>query len=137
KLPFHGEKVLIIDDDQRNVYALRTLLERHGLQVVNAENAEAGLQTLMRARDIDLVLMDIMMPGLDGHGAIAKIREDERYPDLPIIAVTAKAMKGDRERSLASGANDHVTKPVDIHQLSRLISRHLPEFPGGRPPLNP
>jgi signal transduction histidine kinase/HAMP domain-containing protein/ActR/RegA family two-component response regulator len=122
---FHGEKVLIVDDDLRNVFALTSLLEAHGLQVAFADNGVAGVRALERHEEIALVLMDVMMPELDGNATIAAIRSLSRYADLPIIAVTAKAMKEDRAKSLASGANDYVTKPVDTDLLLGLISAHL------------
>ncbi|MGH3801139.1 MAG: ATP-binding protein, partial [Pseudonocardiaceae bacterium] len=124
-LRFHGEKVLIVDDDLRNVFALTSLLEAHGLQVVFADNGVAGVRALERHEDTALVLMDVMMPELDGNTTIATIRNLSRYADLPVIAVTAKAMKEDRAKSLASGANDYVTKPVDTDLLLALISAHL------------
>ncbi|MGH3514662.1 MAG: ATP-binding protein, partial [Pseudonocardiaceae bacterium] len=122
---FHGEKILIVDDDLRNVFALSSMLEAHGLHVVFADNGVAGVRALERNEDIALVLMDVMMPELDGNATIAAIRNLSRYADLPIIAVTAKAMKEDRAKSLASGANDYVTKPVDTDLLLTLIYSHL------------
>ncbi|MGH3864745.1 MAG: HAMP domain-containing protein [Pseudonocardiaceae bacterium] len=129
---FHGEKILIVDDDLRNVFALSSMLEAHDLHVVFADNGVAGVRTLERNEDITLVLMDVMMPELDGNATIAAIRNLSRYADLPIIAVTAKAMQEDRAKSLASGANDYVTKPVDTDLLLRLIHTHLytPSGPG-------
>jgi signal transduction histidine kinase/HAMP domain-containing protein/ActR/RegA family two-component response regulator len=122
---FHGEKILIVDDDLRNVFALSSMLEAHGLHVVFADNGVAGVRALERNEDIALVLMDVMMPELDGNATIAAIRNLSRYADLPIIAVTAKAMKEDRAKSLASGANDYVTKPVDTDLLLTLMYSHL------------
>jgi signal transduction histidine kinase/HAMP domain-containing protein len=122
---FHGEKILIVDDDLRNVFALSSLLEAHDLRVVFADNGVAGVRALERHEDIALVLMDVMMPELDGNATMAAIRNLSRYADLPIIAVTAKAMKEDRAKSLASGANDYVTKPVDTDLLLGLIHAHL------------
>jgi CheY-like chemotaxis protein len=122
---FHGEKILIVDDDLRNVFALSSMLEAHGLSVVFADNGVAGVRALERHEEIALVLMDVMMPELDGNATIAAIRNLNRYSDLPIIAVTAKAMKEDRAKSLASGANDYVTKPVDTDLLLTLIHAHL------------
>jgi CheY-like chemotaxis protein len=122
---FHGEKVLIVDDDLRNVFALSTVLELHGLHVVFADNGVAGIRALEQYDDIALVLMDIMMPELDGNATMAAIRDMSAHADLPVIAVTAKAMKGDREKSLASGANDYVTKPVDTDLLLNLIAAYL------------
>ena len=127
---FNGEKVLIIDDDPRSVQALATGLEKHGLQVVRADNAVAGLTALRQHSDIVLVLMDVMMPDMDGNAAIQTIREIPRYRDLVIFAVTAKAMKGDREHSLAAGASEYVTKPVDIEKLLDLMAQHLPASTG-------
>ncbi|MFQ6266989.1 HAMP domain-containing protein [Kutzneria viridogrisea] len=122
---FHGEKVLIVDDDLRNVFALSTVLELHGLHVVFADNGVSGIRALEQYEDIALVLMDIMMPELDGNATVAAIRDMSAHADLPVIAVTAKAMKGDREKSLASGANDYVTKPVDTDHLLNLIGTYL------------
>jgi signal transduction histidine kinase/HAMP domain-containing protein/CheY-like chemotaxis protein len=123
--PSHTDKVLIVDDDPRSVFALTTLLEQHGLEVVCADNGVAGLRVLQEQPGIKVVLMDVMMPELDGNDTIMTIRRMPRFRGLPIIAVTAKAMKGDRERSLASGANDCVTKPVDVEVLMRLLGEYL------------
>ena len=118
---FDGEKVLVIDDDIRNVFALTSALELQGLTVLHAGNGRDGIELLTQHDDIALVLMDIMMPGMDGYAATARIRRLERFRNLPIIAVTAKAMTGDREKSLAAGTNEHVTKPVDVSGLLDLI----------------
>ncbi|GII76071.1 histidine kinase [Sphaerisporangium rufum] len=120
-----GRKVLVIDDDVRNVFALTNILELHGMQVIYAENGRKGIEMLMRNDDVDLVLMDIMMPEMDGYAATAAIREMPRFTDLPIIAVTAKAMHGDREKTLSSGASDYVTKPVDAEELIDRMQRWL------------
>ncbi|WP_083383854.1 HAMP domain-containing protein [Allokutzneria albata] len=122
---FHGEKVLIVDDDLRNVFALSAVLEMHGLHVVFADNGVAGVRALEQYDDIALVLMDVMMPELDGNATIGAIREMASHEDLPIIAVTAKAMPEDRKRTLAAGATDYVTKPVDTELLLQLIATHL------------
>jgi CheY-like chemotaxis protein len=112
-----GHRVLIVDDDVRNVYALTSALEDHGVDVVCAASGQRGLELLDTTPGIELVLMDIMMPGMDGYEAIRAIRAQDRFVDLPIIALTAKAMRGDREESLAAGASDYVTKPVEIEHL--------------------
>src|SRR5690606_36377498 len=112
-----GRTVLIVDDDARKLFALSSILELQGVTVLHAENGREGIDTLLAHPETDLVLMDVMMPEMDGYTATAKIREMSEYQDLPIIAVTAKAMLGDREKSIASGANDFVTKPVDADAL--------------------
>jgi len=116
-----GKQVLIVDDDVRNVFALTSVLERHGMHVHFAENGRDGIATLEANPEIDIVLMDIMMPEMDGYETMAAIREKPAFRKLPIIALTAKAMKGDRERSIAAGASDYVTKPVNIDQLLSLM----------------
>jgi CheY-like chemotaxis protein len=122
---FVGKKVLIVDDDVRNVFALASALEQHGIDVVYAENGEAGLETLRREPAIDLVLMDVMMPGMDGYTAMREIRKMPSMRDLPVIALTAKAMPGDRDNSLTAGASDYVTKPVDVDQLLSVFRSRL------------
>ncbi|MFF3071915.1 HAMP domain-containing protein [Kitasatospora sp. NPDC057904] len=112
-----GRTVLIVDDDVRNVFALAAALEQGGLNVLHAPDGDTGLDLLRAHPETALVLMDVMMPGLDGYAAIAAIRADERFAHLPVVAVTAKAMPGDREKSFAAGADDHVTKPVDTSDL--------------------
>ncbi|CAL9456039.1 Sensor histidine kinase RcsC [Actinosynnema sp. ALI-1.44] len=120
-----GRTVLIVDDDARNLFALSSILELHGVHVLHAENGREGIDTLQGHPEIDLVLMDVMMPEMDGYAATAAIRDMPDHADLPIIAVTAKAMLGDREKSLASGANDYVTKPVDADALVACVKRWL------------
>jgi len=110
-----------VDDDVRNVFALASVLETHGMEVLYAENGKDGIDLLQRNPDVDLVLMDIMMPELDGYQTTRAIREDDSFKQLPIISLTAKAMKGDREKSIASGASDYITKPVDTDQLLSLM----------------
>ncbi|GAB3207127.1 HAMP domain-containing protein [Marinactinospora endophytica] len=112
-----GRRVLIVDDDIRNVFALTSALEAHGLEVLYADNGHTGIEKLEANEDIALVLMDIMMPELDGNATTRAIREMPQFADLPIISLTAKAMQGDRERSLEAGASDYVTKPVDLDHL--------------------
>jgi signal transduction histidine kinase/DNA-binding response OmpR family regulator/HAMP domain-containing protein len=116
-----GRKVLIVDDDVRNVFALTSALEAHGMEVVYAENGREALTRLAENGDTDLILMDIMMPELDGYETTSAIREMPSFERLPIIALTAKAMKGDREKSIAAGASDYITKPVDVDQLVSLM----------------
>ncbi|HVE45796.1 MAG TPA: HAMP domain-containing protein [Acidimicrobiales bacterium] len=116
-----GKRVLIVDDDVRNVFALTSVLERQGMTVLFAENGKDGIAILKQNPDVDLVLMDIMMPEMDGYETTEAIRRIPRFQKLPIIALTAKAMKGDREKSIAAGASDYITKPVDVDQLMSLI----------------
>ncbi|MFI8529740.1 HAMP domain-containing protein [Streptomyces aquilus] len=123
---FLGRTVLVVDDDARNLFALSGVLELHGFQVLHADNGRKGIEMLLAHPEISLVLMDVMMPELDGYAATAEIRQMPQYADLPIIAVTAKAMPGDQEKSLASGANDYVTKPVDADDLIGRVRRWLP-----------
>ncbi|MFF3290462.1 HAMP domain-containing protein [Streptomyces sp. NPDC003023] len=121
----HGRTVLVVDDDARNLFALSGILELHGIRVLHAENGRKGIEALAEHPDISLILMDVMMPELDGYAATAEIRRMPAYADLPIITVTAKAMPGDREKSLASGASDYVTKPVDADDLIACVRRWL------------
>ncbi len=116
-----GRKVLVVDDDVRNVFALTGALEEHGLEVVFAENGRKGIERLRQHPDVSLVLMDIMMPEMDGYETTRAIREMPDWERLPIIALTAKAMSDDREKSLAAGASDYITKPVDVDQLLHLM----------------
>ncbi|MFI7338062.1 HAMP domain-containing protein, partial [Streptomyces sp. NPDC050085] len=116
-----GRRVLIVDDDIRNVFALTHVLGRVGMPVLYAENGREGIETLERNSDIELVLMDIMMPEMDGYETISVIRATPRWAGLPIVALTAKAMPGDREKSIAKGANDYVPKPVDVDQLLTVV----------------
>ncbi|WP_328871318.1 HAMP domain-containing protein [Streptomyces sp. NBC_00287] len=116
-----GRRVLIVDDDIRNVFALTHVLGRVGMPVLYAENGREGIETLERNPDVELILMDIMMPEMDGYETIAAIRRTRRWVGLPIIALTAKAMPGDREKSIARGANDYVPKPVDVDRLLTVV----------------
>jgi CheY-like chemotaxis protein len=118
---FQGRRVLVVDDDVRNVFALTSVLEGHGMHVRFAENGKEALDALREDGDVDLVLMDIMMPELDGYETTRAVRELPEYEKLPIIALTAKAMKGDREKAIAAGASDYITKPVDTDQLLSLM----------------
>ena len=118
---FEGKKVLIVDDDVRNIFALTSVLEGTAWRCVYAENGKDGLAMLEAHPDVDLVLMDIMMPELDGYETMRAVRERGAFAKLPIIALTAKAMKGDREKCIDSGASDYITKPVDTDQLLSLM----------------
>jgi HAMP domain-containing protein/signal transduction histidine kinase/CheY-like chemotaxis protein len=120
-----GNKVLIIDDDMRNIFSLTSALEQHGLTVIFAENGLEGIEKLKETPDVDIALVDIMMPEMDGYETMREIRKDPRYRNLPLIAVTAKAMKGDREKCLEAGATDYVSKPVDIDQLLAVLRVQL------------
>jgi CheY-like chemotaxis protein len=116
-----GKKVLIIDDDMRNIFALTSMLESHKMQVIYAENGKEGIEVLDANPDIDIVLMDIMMPEMDGYETTQKIRQNLQFKSLPVIALTAKAMQGDREKCIEAGASDYITKPVDTEQLLSLL----------------
>jgi CheY-like chemotaxis protein len=116
-----GKTVLVVDDDMRNIYALSSILENSDLNVVYATNGRKAIEELKSNGDIDLVLMDIMMPEMDGYQAMREIRKTEEFKELPIIALTAKAMKGDRERCIEAGASDYIPKPVDPERLLSLL----------------
>ncbi|MEU5276529.1 HAMP domain-containing protein [Streptomyces asoensis] len=122
---FGGEKVLIVDDDIRNVFALTSVLEQHGLSVLYAENGREGIEVLEQHDDVAVVLMDIMMPEMDGYATTTAIRRMPQFSGLPIIALTAKAMKGDREKAIESGASDYVTKPVDPDHLLTVMRQWM------------
>ncbi|MFI6353608.1 HAMP domain-containing protein [Streptomyces sp. NPDC050743] len=122
---FGGEKVLIVDDDIRNVFALTSVLEQHGLSVLYAENGREGIEVLEQHDDVAVVLMDIMMPEMDGYATTTAIRRMPQFAGLPIIALTAKAMKGDREKAIESGASDYVTKPVDPDHLLTVMQQWM------------
>jgi CheY-like chemotaxis protein/signal transduction histidine kinase/HAMP domain-containing protein len=116
-----GKQVLVVDDDVRNIYSLTSLLESHGMYVRFAENGREALTRLDEHPDVDAILMDVMMPEMDGYETMTRIRQDPRFRSLPIIALTAKAMKGDREKCIAAGASDYITKPVEPEQLLSLL----------------
>ncbi|MFJ8195172.1 HAMP domain-containing protein [Streptomyces sp. NPDC096094] len=124
---FGGQKVLIVDDDIRNVFALTSVLEQHGLSVLYAENGREGIEVLEQHEDVAVVLMDIMMPEMDGYATTTAIRRMPQFAGLPIIALTAKAMKGDREKAIESGASDYVTKPVDPDHLLTVMRQWMRE----------
>jgi CheY-like chemotaxis protein len=116
-----GRRALVVDDDARNIFALTAALEGYGMNVRFAESGKAALDLLAADPNFDVVLMDVMMPEMDGNEATRRLRQDPRFAKLPIIAVTAKAMKGDRERSIEAGASDYITKPVDTEKLISLL----------------
>lgn len=116
-----GKKILIVDDDIRNIFALTSLLERYQVEISYAENGREGITVLQNRPDIDLVLMDVMMPEMDGYETMRAIRQITQFVSLPIIALTAKAMRGDREKCMEAGASDYITKPVDPDQLLSML----------------
>jgi CheY-like chemotaxis protein len=123
--PLHGRKVLVVDDDIRNIFALNSLLERHNMEVITATNGQEAIHLVESTDDLSLVLMDVMMPEMDGYETMRRIRSKPQYRLLPIIALTAKAMKGDREKCLEAGASDYVAKPVNTDQLLSLVRMWL------------
>ena len=118
---FAGKKILVTDDDMRNIFALSTALQSYDMQIVIANNGREAIARLNEVEDIDLVLMDIMMPEMDGYEAMTLIRKEKNFATLPIIALTAKAMKNDREKCIEAGANDYISKPVDIDELLSMM----------------
>ena len=120
-----GKEVLIVDDDIRNIFALTSVLERHNMEIVSAETGRDAIRMLQESPDVDIVLMDIMMPEMDGIDTMREIRKVPRFKNLPIIAVTAKAMKGDREKCIEAGAWDYLSKPVDTEQMLSVLRAWL------------
>ena len=120
-----GQKVLIVDDDMRNIFALSTVLEEHDMVIVSADNGRDAIRMLQDEPDVDIVLMDIMMPEMDGMETMREIRKIPQLKNLPIVAVTAKAMKGDREKCIEAGAWDYLSKPVDPEQLLAVLRAWL------------
>jgi signal transduction histidine kinase/ActR/RegA family two-component response regulator len=118
---FNGRRILVVDDDMRNIYAITSVLEARGMRVIYGENGKVGIKLLQENPEVDLVLMDVMMPEMDGLEATQEIRKIARFKELPIISLTAKAMKGDREKVIAAGSSDYVTKPVDPDKLLALM----------------
>lgn len=119
------KKVLIIDDDSRNIFALKAVLKARGFHCISASGAVEGINMLKNDSGIGIVLMDMMMPDMDGYEAIYKIRNIEKIALIPIIAVTAQAMLGDREKALAAGANNYASKPIDVDLLTGILNQHL------------
>jgi CheY-like chemotaxis protein len=116
-----GTKMLIVDDDIRNIYSLTSVLESYDVEVLHAERGKDGILILEQTPDIDIALIDIMMPEMDGYETMQQIRQRQALAELPLIAVTAKAMKGDRQKCLDAGASDYIAKPVDIDLLLALL----------------
>jgi signal transduction histidine kinase/CheY-like chemotaxis protein/CHASE3 domain sensor protein len=125
---FEGRRILVVDDDVRNIFALTSALEQKGAIIEIARHGQEAIDKVNQVSDIDLVLMDVMMPGMDGHEATRRIRADARFARLPIIAVTAKAMKDDQDRCLAAGANDYLAKPIDLDRLLSLMRVWMPKM---------
>jgi CheY-like chemotaxis protein len=116
-----GRRVLVVDDDARNIFALTTILENHEMEVLSATNGRQAIEILQTTADVSVVLMDIMMPEMDGYETMREIRKSPSFRTLPILALTAKAMKGDREKCLEAGASDYIAKPVNTDQLLSLL----------------
>jgi CheY-like chemotaxis protein len=116
-----GRKILVVDDDARNIFALTSLLENQEMDVLSATNGRSAIDIIRHTPDLSMVLMDIMMPDMDGYETMREIRKAPEFRTLPILALTAKAMKGDREKCLDAGASDYIAKPVDTDQLLSLM----------------
>ena len=118
-----GRKVLVVDDDIRNIFALTAMLERQQMEIVSVDSGQEAMEFLRRDSGVDLALVDVMMPEMDGYATMTQMRELKSFGDRPIIALTAKAMKGDREKCIEAGASDYIAKPIDnAHLLSMLKS---------------
>ncbi|WP_153798755.1 response regulator [Foetidibacter luteolus] len=120
-----GRKLLIIDDDSKNIFALTATLKSKGFQTVSATAARDGIDMMGKDNEISLVLMDMMMPEMDGYEAIQLMKADDRFKNIPVIAVTAQAMKGDKEKCLAAGADNYISKPVDVDALLLMLNDYL------------
>lgn len=118
---FHSKKILLVDDDTRNVFALSKILQDRGMEIIKAENGKVALDMLDIHPDIDIVLMDIMMPEMDGYEAMKQIRSQARFQKMPVIALTAKAMKDDKQKCIDAGANDYIAKPIDVERMLSLM----------------
>lgn len=118
------DKILIIDDDNRNIFALSLVLRSRGFNSVSAPGAKEGLRILSENKNIGIILMDMMMPDMDGYEAMQKLRADDELAGIPVIAVTAQAMTGDREKCLNAGASAYISKPVDVDALIEILNRY-------------
>jgi CheY-like chemotaxis protein len=124
-IAFTRGSVLVVDDDPRNIHALSVLLTEKGFEVHGVESGELGIEYLERGEEADVVLMDIMMPNMDGYEAIRRIRQNPKLKSLPVVALTAKAMPGDKERCVEAGASDYITKPIDSEYLVSRLKRWI------------
>lgn len=121
------KNILIIDDDARNIFALSLVLRSRGYAVLSATSAREGIELLHTNKSISIMLLDMMMPDMDGYQALALIRSDEKLKDFPVIAVTAQAMPGDREKCLQAGATGYISKPIDMDKLQAILVQYLQE----------
>ena len=119
------KKILIVDDDAKNIFALNATLKAKGFKCISTTDARESIRLLSNSNDIGIVLMDMMMPEMDGYEAIPKIRSLEKCKDIPIVAVTAQAMQGDKEKCLEAGADDYISKPIDVDVLINVLSERL------------
>ena len=118
-------KILIVDDDSRNIFALTAVLKAKGYKCMSATGGQEGLELLEQDKEITVVLMDMMMPGMDGYEAINRMSKHPSLKDIPVIAVTAQAMMGDRERCLSAGAVGYISKPINVDELTRLLNDYI------------
>jgi two-component system cell cycle response regulator DivK len=121
------KNILIIDDDARNIFALSLVLRGRGYTVLSAMNAGDGIELLRTNKNIHIMLLDMMMPDMDGYQALVLIKSDETLKDIPVIAVTAQAMRGDKEKCLLAGATDYISKPIDMDKLQAILVQYLQE----------
>ena len=117
------KEILIIDDDSKNIFALSAVLKAKKFQCISALSAHQGLQMLSSNKNVGVVLMDMMMPEMDGYEAIEKMKSDQELKDIPVIAITAQAMTGDREKCMEAGADGYISKPVDVDELLQLLNQ--------------
>ena len=122
---YQDKTVLIVDDDERNIFALSAVLKAKDIKFLTADDGNEGIKTLQENPHIDLILLDMMMPEMDGYETLAKIRSMGNFKDLPVISLTAKAMMGDREKCIEAGASDYVSKPVDMDELFGVLNKYL------------